>query len=151
MTQLPAAASRPDIVLVLADDHQGIPVPAPEGTSLMPALRGEHMEHGPLYWEHKGNAAVRDGRWKLVRKYGEPWRLHDMDVDRSEMTGVSGDFPAIAAHLVALYEGWARRVGVIPRERILAARERHGRATQDPRLSATGAEPARNAHQGGSA
>lgn len=118
-----------DILPTLADaagatvpsERGGRPVPAPEGVSLLPLLEGEAVEHGPLFWEHEGNAAVRHGDWKLVRKHGEAWSLHDMAVDRAELHDVAGDHPDVVAALDARYREWADRVGVIPRERILAA------------------------------
>lgn len=71
-----------------------------------------------LFWEHCGNAAVRRGRWKLVREHGEPWELYDMDVDSSELDDLSGRHPDLAQELLAEWSGWADRVGVIPFGRI---------------------------------
>jgi arylsulfatase A-like enzyme len=84
-----------------------------EGRSMLPALRGHHTEDGTLYWEHTGNAAVRRGRWKLVREYPGPWELYDMATDRSELNDVAEQQPDVVAELTELWERWARRVGVI--------------------------------------
>src|SRR6185503_6267231 len=47
--------------------RQGRSTPALEGRSLLPVLRGATAaEDRVLFWEHEGNRAVRDGRWKLV-------------------------------------------------------------------------------------
>ncbi|WP_246074359.1 arylsulfatase [Nonomuraea terrae] len=97
--------------------YRGREVPPPEGRTMLPALRGEPVADVPLFWEHLGNAAVRRGRWKLVRENGGPWELYDMDADRSETTDLARRHPALVADLAAEYEGWARRVGVIPRGR----------------------------------
>ena len=44
-----------------------------EGTSPNPALEGRDLGRSePIFWEHEGNRAVRDGKWKLVTK-GRPW------------------------------------------------------------------------------
>ena len=40
-----------------------------EGESLVPSFASAYGGRGPLFWEHEGNAAVRVGKWKLVRKY----------------------------------------------------------------------------------
>ncbi|HEY5315634.1 MAG TPA: hypothetical protein VIK18_24090 [Pirellulales bacterium] len=38
-----------------------------EGVSLRPALEGQSLGRTQsLFWEHEGNKAVGDGRWKLV-------------------------------------------------------------------------------------
>jgi arylsulfatase len=73
-----------------------------------------------LFWEHTGNAAVRRGRWKLVREYPKPWELYDMDTDRAEMTNLAAVSPDIVSELVAEWETWARRVGVVPWDDVLA-------------------------------
>ena len=40
----------------------------PEGVSLVPALDGKPLQREAIYWEHEGNRAVRQGKWKLVAK-----------------------------------------------------------------------------------
>ena len=75
---------------------------------------------GPLFWEHEGNAAVRIGKWKLVRKYPEPWELYDMEADRTEMHDLAAAEPDRVRDMAEQYHAWATRCGVIPREKIVA-------------------------------
>lgn len=100
-----------------------------EGMSMLASLRGYEPPERVLYWEHEGNSAVRRGRWKLVRKFPGGWELYDMNNDRTELIDRSGANPDIVRELAALYEDWAKRCGVIPRERILARYERLGAET----------------------
>lgn len=87
----------------------------PEGVSLLPAVRGKPLDrHEPLFWEHEGHRAVRDGKWKLVASFNEPWELYDMEADRTELNDLVKSRPDIAARLAARYEAWAHRVGVKP-------------------------------------
>ncbi|MGH3655492.1 MAG: arylsulfatase, partial [Micromonosporaceae bacterium] len=58
-------------------ERDGSPVPPLEGESLLPVLGGDAPAERTLYWEHEGNAGVRQGRWKLVRKHAQPWELYD--------------------------------------------------------------------------
>ena len=90
-----------------------------EGTSLAPLLRGERQgiaarRGGALYWEHEGNRAVRDGRWKLVSRYNNAnrWELYDLEADRTEMNDLATSNPAKASELQAKWDPWAARVGV---------------------------------------
>lgn len=83
---------------------------------MLPALRGREMPESSLYWEHTGNAAVRRGRWKLVREHGRPWELYDLAADRSELRDLAADRADLAAELDADWQAWARRVGLIPWE-----------------------------------
>jgi arylsulfatase len=80
---------------------------------MLPALRGEPVPDADLFWEHLGNAAVRRGRWKLVREQAAPWELYDMDADRSETTDLAQRHLGLVAELAHEYERWAQRVGVI--------------------------------------
>jgi arylsulfatase len=117
----------PDIMATLLDvtgtryagERNGKPVPALEGASLRPAFEADGLPERPMFWEHEGNAAVRVGRWKLVRKFPDPWELYDLDTDRTELNDVSAQHPARVQEMLALYQAWAARCGVIPREKIL--------------------------------
>jgi arylsulfatase len=88
----------------------------PEGTSLVPAFTGNSWTRSsPLYWEHEGNRAMRDGKWKLVANGPRgPWELYDVEVDRSEMHDLAGQFPDRVAGMKEQWEAWSRRVGVQP-------------------------------------
>jgi arylsulfatase A-like enzyme len=84
-----------------------------EGVSLRPALAGKPLNRPqPLFWEHEGNKAVRDGRWKLVQKWRGPWELYDIDADRVEQHNVIADQPQRAANMEAAWNAWAERTFV---------------------------------------
>lgn len=88
-------------------------VPAPEGETLLPALRtGEVHRKVPLYWEHEGNRAVRRDHFKLVAEYGKSWQLYDLREDRAEQHDLAERFPQTVREMVDLYDAWARRCGV---------------------------------------
>lgn len=117
----------PDIMATLLDvtgtqypgQRNGQPVPALEGTSLQPAFDADGLPERPMFWEHEGNAAVRLGQWKLVRKFPDPWELYDLESDRTELHDRSAEFPERVQQMLALFHAWAARCGVIPREKIL--------------------------------
>ena len=84
-----------------------------EGKSLVPSFSGKQLApHQVLFWEHEGNRAVRQGKWRLVADYNRPWELYDLKMDRTEQQDLSGKYPAKVKELAALYASWARRAGV---------------------------------------
>lgn len=102
------------------DQFAGHDILPAEGASMLGTWAGEPADATrALYWEHEGNAAVRRGRWKLVRKYPAQWELYDMDLDRTELRDRSTQHPDIVSAMSADYAVWATRCGVVPRDQIL--------------------------------
>ena len=87
-----------------------------EGTTLKPAFTGDALQRGkPIFWEHEGNRAVRDGNWKLVAKGVKgPWELYDIAKDRTEMHNLAATNPELTARMAAQYDQWAKERGVVP-------------------------------------
>jgi arylsulfatase A-like enzyme len=92
-----------------------------EGESMLTALRGvpDGRAEPTLFWEHIGNCSLRRGDLKLVREYLGPWELYDLSESRTEEHDLAAERPQLLAELVAEWEAWADRVGVVPREQIL--------------------------------
>jgi len=105
----------------------GRPVDPLEGQSLLPVFAKDGLDdRKPMFWEHEGNAAVRIGKWKLVKRYPRDWELYDMDADRTELHDLAAQQPARVKDMAAQYEAWAERCGVIPREKIVALMSSQG-------------------------
>src|SRR5262249_13116823 len=85
-----------------------------EGRSLRPVFEGGTREPRPIFWEHEGNRAVRSGNWKLVAQHKQPWELFDLAADRTELHDLAAAHPEKVRELVALYDAWAKRCGVVP-------------------------------------
>ena len=74
---------------------------------------GAWLRREPISWEHEGNSAVRDGEWKLVRRYPGDWELYNMNDDRTELHDLAAGEPDRLRRLVARYERWAARSNVV--------------------------------------
>ena len=95
------------------DGHQIHPL---EGISLRHAIEGKRLNRTrPIFFEHEGNRAVRDGIWKLVAKgvYGN-WELYDMSEDRMELNDLAEQFPDRLAAMANQWEEWAIRANAKP-------------------------------------
>jgi arylsulfatase A-like enzyme len=93
----------------------GKPLTPLEGRSLVPAFNNQPIDRNGLFWEHEGNAAVRDGDWKLVRKGRDgDWELYDLAKDRTEQNNLASEQPAQAKKLSAMWQDWATRAKVKP-------------------------------------
>jgi len=92
----------------------GSPAPALEGKSLIPVFDGRPLAERSLFWEHEGNSAMRDGKWKLVSRFPDSWELYDMEHDRTEMHNLADRYPDRLRKMISTYAAWAKRVGVQP-------------------------------------
>jgi arylsulfatase len=86
-----------------------------EGVSLRPLLAGKSITRAqPIFWEHEGNRAVRDGQWKLVSKENRPWELYNLERDRTELHDLASTEPSRAQALAAQWDTYAARANVLP-------------------------------------
>ena len=67
-----------------------------------------------LCWEHEGNRAIRQGRWKLVALHKGPWELYNLEADPFELRNLAGDRPQVVMQLQAAWRRWADDHGVQP-------------------------------------
>ncbi|MCH5597015.1 arylsulfatase [Niabella ginsengisoli] len=85
------------------------------GVSLKPAFLGQQLKRQePIFWEHEGNKAILDGKWKLVAENTEEWQLYDIEKDRSELHDLSTSEPEIAKKLLNRYEAWYQQIHAEP-------------------------------------
>jgi arylsulfatase A-like enzyme len=87
------------------------PIPALVGESFLPVFSGKPRTRGPIYWEHEGNKAVRNGNWKLVSKFPDQWELFDMEADRTELHDLAASQPERVNSMRAMWDAWAKRIG----------------------------------------
>ncbi len=86
-----------------------------EGVSLRSVFSGKALNRPqPIFWEHEGNRAIRDGKWKLVAKENKPWELYDIETDRTEMNDLAAKQPERVKELAAKWDAWAARANVLP-------------------------------------
>lgn len=98
----------------------GHPIQPLQGESFLDQLMGkEWQREAPIYFEHEGNCAIREGQFKLVRRHGHPWELYDMDADRTELNDLTGKGGVSETELQKSYESWATKTGVLPWEQAL--------------------------------
>lgn len=97
------------------ETHDGRRITPLEGKSLLPIYRGRQREgHEALFWEHEGNRAVLQGKWKLVSMHPGGWELFDIEADRTEVNDLAAKQPDKVRELAARYDQWAQRRGVSP-------------------------------------
>lgn len=94
-------------------ERNGMKTQSLEGQSLLPALGNRPIARAmPLFFEHDGSRAVRDGRWKLVSLAGDAWELYDVEADPTEMTNLATAQPERVNALATQWASWAKRAQV---------------------------------------
>lgn len=85
------------------------------GESMAAAFARKPTRRGPIFWEHEGSRAVREGKWKLTAVSAKGrWELYDIDADRSELHDLAGAHPERVQAMSAQWEQWAQQNQVIP-------------------------------------
>ena len=86
-----------------------------EGVSLAPAFTQKPLARSqPLFFEHEGCRAIRDGRWKLVKLRKGKWELYDMETDRTETRNLAEQHPDRVKAMTKQWHAWAVRAKVTP-------------------------------------
>ncbi|MGB6152937.1 MAG: arylsulfatase [Pricia sp.] len=100
-------------------DYRAKKIKPMEGKSLMPIFKnGDFDDERLVFWEHRGNMAVRKGDWKLVKQTDgfidnkNQYQLFNLRDDRAELWDVIDQHPEIKDALLKSYDQWADRVGV---------------------------------------
>ena len=80
-----------------------------QGVSLKPAFSGKKLgRENPIFGEHRGNRAIRVGKWKLVAKGANgAWDLYDLNADRSELNDLFEKHPERTREMADRWEAWA--------------------------------------------
>ena len=99
--------------------NAGTAITPMQGVSLRPVLEGKPLERAePIFFEHEGRCAIRDGNWKLVAHRGDviadKWELYDMTVDRSETNNLAEQHPERVAEMKKRWVAWAKSAQVFP-------------------------------------
>ncbi len=98
-------------------EFKGHKILPPEGVSLLPAFLGQPLHRSkPIFWEHEGNRAVREGPWKAVMKFKGQWELYNIEQDRTEQRDLAAEQPEKLRALAEAWETWAAASFVDPWE-----------------------------------
>jgi arylsulfatase A-like enzyme len=87
----------------------GVKTPKPfDGVDLMPYVTGEKegSPHHVLYWRKLEQAAIRDGKWKLLRAKGLAPMLYNIGEDPSELNDLANSQPEKVALLLKKITIW---------------------------------------------
>jgi arylsulfatase A len=89
-----------------------------DGISMLPTLLGQDQrqkEHKYLYWELRGQQAIRMGKWKAVRlKPGRKIELYDLDSDIAESKDLADEHPEIVAEMAEIFRTGRTKSEVFP-------------------------------------
>jgi arylsulfatase len=95
------------------EERNGVKIQPMEGRSLLPAFNNQPITRSaPLFFEHEGSRAVRDGKWKLVSLSSDAWELYDLESDPTEMRNLATTMADKVRAMAAQWEEWAKRCNV---------------------------------------
>ncbi len=79
-----------------------------DGVNLMPYVTKEKSgsPHQTLYWRKLEGAAIRHGKWKMIRSEGLPIMLYNLETDKSELSNIAKSNPEVLKELTEKLEAW---------------------------------------------
>jgi arylsulfatase A-like enzyme len=80
------------------------------GHSLLPSFKKDLGENRTFWWSHRGNHAVRNGNWKLVKSNNEPWELYNLKEDRAETNNLVDQYPEKIKELEKQWEAQVEQI-----------------------------------------
>jgi len=99
----------------LLTELNGKPAVPVAGVSLAASFDGGEVTRNDwLYWEHQGNRAARNEKWKLVADHNKPWELYEINADPAELRNVAGEHPEVVSQMASRWQAWADENGVLP-------------------------------------
>jgi arylsulfatase len=97
-------------------ENAGQRIDPSEGRSIVPTFDDRPIEREFLAWEHEGNAALRAGDWKIVRRGAlSPWELYNIATDRTELSNLADQQPDRVKTMSTKWQTWAERTHVFPK------------------------------------
>ncbi len=89
-----------------------------DGISMLPTLLGrdqEQKKHEYMYWELRGQQAIRMGKWKALRlKPGRKIELYDLDSDIAESKDLADEYPEVVAKMAEMFRTGRTESEVFP-------------------------------------
>jgi arylsulfatase len=89
-----------------------------DGISMLPTLFGrdqQQRKHEYLYWELRGQQAIRMGKWKALRlKPGRKIELYDLDRDIAESKDLADEHPEVIAEMAKIFRAGRTESEVFP-------------------------------------
>jgi len=89
-----------------------------DGITMLPTLFGrdqEQRKHEYMYWELRGQQAIRMGKWKALRlKPGRKIELYDLDSDIAESKDLADEHPEIVAEMAEIFRTGRTESEVFP-------------------------------------
>jgi arylsulfatase len=75
-------------------ERNGVDAPPLPGISMVPLFKEDKQPDREIYFSHRGNKALRQGKWKAVisSDIDGRWQLYNMDEDRTELNNLADDF-----------------------------------------------------------
>ena len=100
----------PDLMIACAK-LAGIPLPGDvvfDGRNPLPTLTANAPSpHESFYFRYRSHAALRQGKWKIVReKPNDPWQLFDVVADIGETRNRAEEQPEVVKALADEFVGW---------------------------------------------